>query len=149
MSYIDKRKRMKKRLVALVLVLLILTVLFAGCQNTLSEAEEAVVGKYNLSAVSIEGYPGVTIDSYDYFTLEFFADKTCIAKSKAGVTEYEAEATWKVNGKDELVITTKSGLYKVVEKYTLSGDGFSGTNSGYANGEKLTMTMSFTKIGKE
>lgn len=137
---------MKKRLMAFVLVLFLLSALFAGCGAALSEVEKSFVGKYELSELKIEGYPGITKNNYDYFIIEFFADKTCVVKSKANGQEYQADAEWKINGESDVEIITRVGVLKAIERYTLSGDKFTGTNSSMLNGESVEMTMTFTRI---
>lgn len=139
---------MKKRVMIVVLALLILSALLMGCTR-LSAEEKAVVGTYEVTELSVEGYPGLTASTYDYFTIEFLSNKKCTVKSKAGVTTYENTAKWKVNDDGEIEVITTKGFATATEKYTLEGDILSGTNSEIVEGQTFTMRVKFTKIKDE
>ena len=138
---------MKKRLLGIIAAIILITTLSAvlvGCG--LSDEWKEVVGKYELTEVSITGYPQISKDTYDYFTIEFFSNKKCTIKSKAGVTTYEASATWKINSDGEIEVITKQGFATATEKYTLKDGVLSGTNTSVIEGNSVTATMKFKKI---
>lgn len=135
---------MKKKLLGIIAVLIICLSVFTSCG--LSDAEKEVVGKYELTEISVEGYPAITVNTYTYFTMEFTSNKKCIVKSKTGVTEYEASATWKINSDGEIEVITKQGAATATEKYKLQDGILSGTNTGASNGTLITMTIKMQKI---
>ena len=142
---------MKKSLISIALVMLVSVCLigFTGCAAKLSADEQLVVGNYKLSAISIVEYPTITVSTYEYFTLEFKSDRTCVIKSKAGTVVYEATASWKINNDGEIEVVTKQGNATATEKYRLDGDVISGTNSELVNGSMVTMTVSFQRVVEE
>ena len=142
-EYEMKKKGLK---VALMLVLFsTLTIVLTAC-GKLSEEEQKVVGKYELTSISVTGYPSINVNTYNYFTIEFFADRKCTVKSKAGTAEYSADATWKINGDGEIEVITRSGLAKATEIYKLDGDTLSGTNETVMDGERINMTVAFKRV---
>ena len=137
-----------KKIISIVLMTMLVAataVGFTGC-GKLSAEEQAVIGKYEVTSLSIDKYPAVSASTYDYFTMEFFTNRKCIVKNGLGVTVYEAEATWKMSADGDLEITTRAGLAKAVEKYKYEDGVISGTNEGVIEGERISMTISLKKV---
>lgn len=135
---------MKKHLLIIAAVIILSALTLTGCK--LSDEEKAVVGTYELTEISVKGYPNITKNTYDYFTIEFKSNKKCTIKSKAGVTTYEASASWKINSDGEIEVITRKGFATATEKYKLDGDILSGTNTGVSDGVSLTMTVKMKRI---
>jgi len=141
---------MKKTLLSILAVMLVSCCMFGfvGCVAALTPEEELVVGKYEVISLSITN-SSVKASDYDYFTMEFFANRKCFVKSKLGATTYEADATWKINSDGEIEVVTREGRATATEKYRLDGDIISGTNSGFVNNSIITVTVSLQRIVEE
>ena len=142
---------MKKRLLGLVVVLAMLIALpmmLTACNKKLTEAEEAVVGKYKLVSLSIDGET-IPVANFEYFTMEFQENRRCTVKSKAvGGEAYEETARWKINDEGELEITTRVLFFTATEKYRMdeSNNSFSGTNTETLEGVKVTYVVKMERI---
>lgn len=142
---------MKKRILGIITAIICVvsvSAFFTGC-TSLTDAEKEVVGVYELYEISVQGYPNITKNTYTYFEMEFKSDRKCIVKSKAGSTEYEAEATWKINADGEIEVVTKKGFATATEKYKYEDGFISGTNSDVVEGTSITMTIKMKKIIEE
>ena len=141
---------MKKRVFNIALLLLIILAVatsLAACG--LNEEEQKVVGKFEVTSLSIDKYPALTASTYDYFTIEFKDNRKCTVNSKAGVSVTSADAKWKLNGDGEIEVITTSGLAKATEKYKLDGDVLSGTNEGVMpDGTRIVMTVTFKRVAE-
>ncbi len=140
---------MKKRVLSFLLVVLAFSFSVVALTGCLSDEEKKVVGKYELTDISVNGFPNITTSTYEYFTIEFKDNKKCQIKSKAGTTVYDAEASWKINGDGEIEVITRSGFATATEIYTYSDDIITGTNESVVDGRTITMTVNFERIVSE
>ena len=125
----------------------------AACSVKLSDFEKQIIGRYELATLFVESNPYNSIynnlkaSSYEYFTMEFSAKKTCIVRSKSGGNIYSQSAKWRVNNADEIEVTVTQGAYSVTEYYTLFHGVLSGTNTSTVSvGQTVTMTATFNKV---
>lgn len=121
---------MKKRFWRIaILIIVIAAGAFTGCaSSSLSEAEKTVLGKYELTEISMSredkvsdaDLAAITVSKFEYFTMEFKSDRKCYAQSKDANGTHEVASAWIVNAKGEIVVTTKKDSASATEKYVLS-----------------------------
>jgi hypothetical protein len=99
-----------RKLLLLVGVILTATMLYGCSPNYVEEA-----GLYELYEMSGD----VSLENFQYYTIELFEDGSVTIKSKGsqvGSEVYEAIATYRIRG-EKITITTKVGFTNIKENY--------------------------------
>lgn len=134
---------------ALVLAVVVLAMVLAGCDFFSSLFQDPIVGTWNATAITFNGMP-ITVDASTYFTMTVKGDDTWSGSGKGGGTESTMSGTWsKSDSTYSFSVTTISMSGASITSWvaTLSSDHktMTATVTGLMGGQVFVETIALTK----